>query len=84
MKPINPYTRLKSQFRDWVNEVLSRKMIGMWYYQKEKLNCAWRLSGLWQRVMAADQLGYDVILKAEEDGLRTYYVKKLPERPYNM
>jgi hypothetical protein len=48
----------------------------MWHYPKAKLNDGWPLGGLYERVAAADQLGYDVVLSVAEEGLRVHYQKR--------
>lgn len=84
MKRQNPYQRLRDQFRDWMNECLMRRRVSMWLYAKDKLHHNWTLTDLWERVAAAEQLGYDVQLSAKTDGLHVEYVKKLPGRPWNV
>lgn len=54
----------------------------MFHYPIDKINVGWNLTDLYERTMAADQLGYDVIIKASSNGLEVKYVKKLPEVPY--
>jgi hypothetical protein len=84
-KPVTPYQRLMNQFSAWANECIMRGRISMWRYPKDKLSeTNWRLADLWERVAAADQLGYDVQLSAKDDGLHVEYVKKLPKRPWNV
>lgn len=84
MKRKNPYQRLKEICQKWVNDVEYRHTKSMWQYPKNKLDDGWRLSGLWERTKAADQLGYDVILEAVDDGLRVKYVKKIPDTPFEI
>ena len=77
----NPYNRLKEEFRSWVFKATHRQTKTMWVYPKKDLSHGWRLDTLHERVSAADQLGYDVELKATQDGLVVQYVKKIPEKP---
>lgn len=48
----------------------------MWVYGKTQL------PDLYERVAAAKQLGYDVMLFAEQDGLHVKYVKEVEEAPW--
>lgn len=48
------------------------------------MDCSWSLSNLAERVAAADQLGYDVVLKSDDSGLRVEYVAKIPSRPWDI
>ena len=61
-----------------LNKIVSRKKILMWTYSKETMNSAWYLNDLYQRTMAAQALGWDAILQADEDGLSVYYAETLP------
>lgn len=82
MKRVNPYTRLLSEVQKHLYSIMYRHRKTMWRYAKEQLNQTWRLNGLWERVAAAEQLGYDVVLEAKEDGLHVVYVKKIPDTPF--
>lgn len=53
----------------------------MYRYPKDKLGDGWSLNDLCARVKAADQLGYDVIVKADDDGLLIRYRKRI-DIPY--
>jgi len=83
-KPKTPYQRLMEQFCQWANECTHRGRVDMWRYPKDKLGERWTLGDLWERTAAAEQLGYDVQLSANKDGLLVQYVKKLPKRPWNI
>lgn len=76
--PQNPYNTLKEQFAQWVNKVLFRRRKPMWRYDKSVM------PDLWERVSAAQQIGYEVHLKATEKGIEVEYVEGLPQRPYNV
>lgn len=83
-KRITPYKRLKDQFLEFANKCLIRRRRNMWMYPHAKLNEGWRLHDLWERTAAAEQIGYDVQLRADKDGLHVEYIAKLPERPWNI
>ena len=82
MNRISPYTRLLRKLSGWVGACLTRKRVGMWHYPKDKLSHAtYELLGLWERVAAAEQLGWDVHLLARPDGLHVEYVERVPPCP---
>jgi hypothetical protein len=83
-KPINPYTTLKDKFRKFADACEYRKPKTMWMYPKEKLGNNWSLKDLFERVAAADQIGFDVGLFATDEGLVVKYLKKIPERPWEI
>lgn len=83
-KPITPYQRLMEQFKCFANSVEYRKRIPMWTYPKNKLTESWSLKEVYERVVAAEQLGYDVQLSATEGGLEVKYIEKAPKRPWNV
>jgi hypothetical protein len=83
-KPITPYQRLMDDFKDFANAVEFRKRKSMWTYPKNKLSESWPLNDLYERVSAADQIGYDVRLLATEGGLEVQYIEKNPKRPWNV
>jgi len=83
MKRTNPYTRLLTEIKDWMREFKCSKTVTMWTYPKEKLkNVGWNLYDLRERVDAAEELGYDVLLKSTPDGLKVMYQKKAPFIPF--
>lgn len=86
-KPKNPYTELLKEIRSYVQKVTHPVKRLMWRYQKEKLSEGWKLDDLSERVRAADQLGYDCVLRysdrAGESGLEVYYVQRPPEPTYS-
>lgn len=83
-KRISPYTRLLESFREYVNAVELRHQRSMWVYPKARLGESWGLTDLNERVAAASQLGYDVILRATDEGLQVRYIKQIPQRPYEV
>lgn len=82
MKQMNPYTRLLSEIKEWCHTATFRHEKLMWYYSVNRLNESFNLSKLYERVRAAEQLGYDVLLVAKEDSLDVVYKKKLPGIPF--
>lgn len=76
-KPITPYARLLERARQLAFDAKNPRRRLMWTYPKGRLSEGWQLSDLQERVGAADQLGYDVVLRKADDGLRVEYVKRL-------
>lgn len=82
MKRKNPYQMLMEEVQDYLRKIKYRKRKEMWFFPKDKLADSWSMQDTYERVAAADQLGYDVILKATKKGLEVEYVKKIPTVPY--
>lgn len=80
-KPITPYQRLLDDIKKWCSDVAYRHRVKMWTYQKARLSEGWELATLNQRVAAAGQLGYEVILESDDSGLHVLYRKKAPDVP---
>jgi len=80
MSRINPYTALKSEFREWINASAGRRKIMLWRWPDPP---AGDISNLAQRVIAAQQLGYEVQIRHnDKEGLVVEYIKKLPDPPW--
>ncbi len=82
MKRKNPYQMLLEEIIQFCRKLQFPHEREMFYYPKDKLPGNFRLDDLSERTKAADQLGYDVVLKAEDKGLIVYYRKKAPDVPY--
>ena len=78
----NPYTALLSEIKAFAYKVQHPHSLTMWLYPKDQLNTAWKLYDLNERVAAANQLGYDVALKATDKGLEVLYRKRV-DIPYH-
>jgi len=74
---INPYQRLLDKIVSFCNSLRHRHSKIMFTYTKELLNNDWSMPQLYERVAAADQLGYDVKLKATTEGLEFWYEKRV-------
>lgn len=83
-KRLNPYQRLLKEVVQFCREVRYPRRIEMFYYSKKELKSStFNLNELYERTKAADDLGYDVMLEANEAvGLIVRYVKKRPDIPY--
>jgi hypothetical protein len=75
-KPINPYARLLSEFRQFLSNVRYPERKRLWVYPKAKLREGFRLDGLAERIAAADLLGYDTILTSTDEGLVVTFRKR--------
>lgn len=73
----NPYTELLQRVRRFAMDVAHRRVRTMWNYPKEKLSANWRLDDLAERVQAADQLGWDVLLKVKDGALHVEYHQRV-------
>lgn len=81
-KPKTPYQRLLEDIKKWCYKVRCRHEKIMWMYPKKRLNEGWNLGDLYERTMAAEQLGYEVRLIANSEGLTVIYKKQVPDVPY--
>ena len=72
MPRISPYTRLLTLARDYARKVVYARRTTMFYYERAQL------ADLYERVVAADQLGYDVqaIADTENRHIVFHYVKR--------
>lgn len=82
MRQLNPYTRLLNQIRDFCYKNKHRKKVKMWTYPKAKLDTHWSMPSLYERVSTAQQLGYEVVLIATEEGLEVFYREDQLEIPF--
>jgi hypothetical protein len=76
MKRFNPYTALLDRAQKFRSQVINPVTKIMWNYPKADLKIGWPLTDLYERVAAADTIGYDVKLIAAERGLEVFYVKR--------
>ncbi len=83
-KPITPYERLRRECFQWAMTVRNPRTVSMWCYTKADLARGWDLTELFQRVSAADQLGYDVVLSASGEGLSVKYRRRPPDMPWGL
>jgi hypothetical protein len=87
-KPITPYQRLLTEAREFALEVIRRarwkRTMYCWPVADVDKPIGYRLDTVAHRVQAADQLGYDVMLKWEDRGLVAYYVKRPPDTPWRL
>jgi hypothetical protein len=76
MKRKTPYDHLMEEFKEFHDSVKFAHKVLMWTYPKDELEKGWVLIKLFERIQAAEQLDYKVILEKADDGLRVYYRKK--------
>ncbi len=78
-KRIMPYQRLLDRFYAFIQAVKYPHKVELWYYPHDEIDAkkVWHMQFLQQRVMAADQLGYDVILESRDTGLHVFYRKRV-------
>lgn len=76
--------QIRQDANEFYNKVVNRRTIGMFTYPKEKLKLTWTLDDLYERTITAQTLGWDVIIKADNEGLHVNYIQRLPtSRPYS-
>jgi hypothetical protein len=74
----NPYTALLERAKQYAFDVKYRHRTHMFTYPKAaQQDCSYRLDELYQRVAAADQLGYDAQITTKDGALIVQYVKRV-------
>ena len=73
----NPYQMLLDKISDFCQNIKYRHQKLMFIYPIDKLANTWTMNQLYERVVAADQLGYDVVLKSTNNGLEVHYIKQI-------
>lgn len=73
-----PWHYLIDEFEAFYLRVKYASKKNMWTYPKEKLGGSWSLCDLDERIAAADQLGYEVVLKSTQKGIEVWYQEKRP------
>ena len=77
MKRLNPSQRLLDEVKEFCNRLRYRREVRMWTYPASRLDVAWKLTDLKERVEAAKQLGYEVTIDSTPEGLEIWYVEKV-------
>ena len=75
-KQINPYQRLLDDVRSFLSTVRYPNRKRLWHYAKADLAGNFRLDGLYERIAAADLLGYETIARATDEGLVIEFRKR--------
>lgn len=83
MKRINPYQRLLEICRRFSAQIIYPIKKGMFFYEYKRLGEGWDLSMVYQRTKAAEQVGFEVIVEAHDNGLQFCYRKK-PDIPWEL
>lgn len=79
----NPYVLLKERVRAWASSVLYPRRKHLFLFKKEILaSCT--LEATYQRVTAAQTLGWRVEVKATEEGLTFEYVEQPSTTPWEI
>lgn len=77
-KPKTPYQWLLERFEKLETQIRYPDERFMFRFPKDTIRTTgYRLDGVWERTKAAQQLGYEVVVKAEDDDLRIHYRKKV-------
>lgn len=82
---MTPRQRLYEKAKAFTTKLRTLHTRSMLFYSaKEIESCSFNLRWLYQRSLAAEQLGYEVIMKADDEGLHASYRKKMPEVPMEL
>lgn len=85
VKPITPYERLKRIAREWADSVIyAHRRVMLTYKNASNQSACFRLDELYERTIAAEQLGYDVLVTAVDGNLVVQYRKKAPDVPWEI
>jgi len=77
-------THVHESAKEFVDKVFTRKKRTMFLYPLMDLKGGWSLDDVYQRTLAAQELGWCVTVHADAAGLRFDYEEKLPARPWNL
>jgi len=81
MKTLNPYQRLLREVRQFIFLILHTTVTGMCYFGADSFTGptvkAFRLDDVYHKTLAAQQLGHEVTVTADVDGLHFSYRKKV-------
>lgn len=84
MKRLNPYQRLLNEIKDWCLKIKFRRRKTMFSIPKTRIGVgSFSLSDVYERTLAAEQLGYEVHVESHSGGLVFIYVEKMPDTPWN-
>lgn len=76
-KRLNPYQYLLKDVREFCRKIKYAHTATMFFYPKKNIEKnGYTLDEVWARVSAAQQLGYEVIIESNIDGLYMIYRKK--------
>jgi hypothetical protein len=80
---VSPYTRIQEEFRQWIEDVLTRRRVTLDVIDQKSIDAgkAFVLKNLYERTLAAQQIGYTVEITASTEGLAINYVEALPATP---
>lgn len=76
VKRKNPYQVLLEEFKRFIGKVKYPKKAEMFFIRKGNLNAVYTLDDVYHKVVAAQSLGYKVVLEAKPDGLKCMYEMK--------
>lgn len=78
-KPIMSYQRLLLIGHKFANSIKWRNKANMFWYSAEKMRggTGYRLDDVYQRVLAAQDLGYEVMIIADSSGMQLKYIEKI-------
>ena len=79
-----PYQMLLNDVREFCRKLQARHNRALSYCDKERLiaDDRWCLRDIYEKTFAAQDLGYEVHLVANEKGLHFKYVENVPDIPW--
>jgi hypothetical protein len=79
MKRKNPYTKLLEIGRRFASALQCRKITNLFYFNAKDLKerKGFVLDGLYERVIAAEQLNHDVLIRANDKGMSIEYRERV-------
>lgn len=83
-KQITPYQRLLDEIRQFVSKLKFGRKYSMFYWKKADLipQNSWRLDEVYQRTLAANKLGYEVVITADKQGM-TFQYREIAKPAWN-
>ena len=70
-----PYSRLLNKIKKFSEELKLAHTANMFAISKQDLGKSYGFQDIWERTMAAQQIGYEVVIKADLEGIHINYRK---------
>lgn len=75
---LSAYKKALQSAQQFVAEIRNLVRKPMWRYPKDKLEAqSWNLKDLWDRGVAAQACGHELVLRCDEEGIHVEYVKNV-------
>ena len=83
-KRLNPYEYLRRECAQWARSVTDPKLVEMWIWDPSAVEKSADLYCLRERVFAARQLGFDVVVESDGKSITVKYRKRPPLAPWKI